>query len=111
MPCFRVGSERAPLLGSVRSGDPGVKRGPGAGDAQSGGTRMSQDVSRAARTYGSRRKLASCVRSYWTLICLQIHVLKAVAQGWRGGSVGPFPTCVSRSCDIWRAPSAVLGMG
>lgn len=94
--CVRGGSESgrrcavsgdvAPLFGSVRSSDLGEKcsdRGTtkSNGKRTSGVRRTTDHMSDPVRSYRGRRKLALCTRSYWALLCLQIHVLKAVAQG------------------------------
>lgn len=93
--CLRGGSERgrrcrasrdtAPLFASAPNCEPGDS--DRCADHQSnirrtsGVRKMTDHMSDPVRSYRRRRKLALCSRSYWALLWLQIHVLKAVAQG------------------------------
>ncbi|GAA6109150.1 protein sidekick-1 isoform X1 [Tachysurus ichikawai] len=76
----------APIFGSVRRSDPGDKC-PDRGTTKStmkgtsGVEKTTDHMSGNVRSYKGKKKLALCTRSYWALFCLQIHVLKAVAQG------------------------------
>ncbi|XP_047663711.1 protein sidekick-1 isoform X3 [Tachysurus fulvidraco] len=94
--CIRGGSESgrrradsghvAPIFGSARRSDPGDKC-PDRGTTKSnmkgtsGVEKTTDHMSGNVRSYKGKKKLALCTRSYWALFCLQIHVLKAVAQG------------------------------
>lgn len=91
--CHRGGSESgrrraasgdiALLLGSVRSRDPGEQRSdPGTAKSSiykgtSGVRKTADHMPDIVRSSRRRRKLALCMWSYWALLCLQIHVLKA----------------------------------
>ncbi|TSK31290.1 Protein sidekick-1 [Bagarius yarrelli] len=72
----------APFFGSARSSDSGDKcsnRGTTTIKGTPGVKKPTNHMSDPVKSYRGGRKLALCTRSYWALLCLQIHVLKAVA--------------------------------